>query len=96
MRLIEPSLALGLSRVAMHRQPNPGDLFALAHVIRRAKQTQADVVHGHGAKGGAYARLVIGNPRALRAHTPRGGSFRCSANDTLVGKFTFGRPERFR
>ena len=86
LRLIEPSLALGLSRVAMHRQPNPGDLFALAHVVRRAKQAQADVVHGHGAKGGAYSRLTFGNPRALRAYTPHGGSLMFS-HDTLAGKF---------
>ena len=86
LRLIEPSLALGLSRVAMHRQPNPGDLFALAHVIRRAKQAQADVVHGHGAKGGAYSRLTFGNPRAVRAYTPHGGSLMFS-HDTLAGKF---------
>jgi glycosyltransferase involved in cell wall biosynthesis len=86
LRLIEPSLALGLSRVAMHRQPNPGDLFALAHVVRRAKQAQADVVHGHGAKGGAYSRLTFGNPRAVRAYTPHGGSLTFS-HDTLAGKF---------
>ena len=86
LRLIEPSLALGLSRVAMHRQPNPGDLFALAHVVRRAKQAQADVVHGHGAKGGAYSRLTFGNPRAVRAYTPHGGSLMFS-HDTLAGKF---------
>jgi glycosyltransferase involved in cell wall biosynthesis len=30
------------------------------------------VVHGHGAKGGAYARLARG--RALRVYTPHGGS----------------------
>jgi glycosyltransferase involved in cell wall biosynthesis len=86
LRLIEPSLALGLTRVAMHRQPNPGDLFALAHVVRRAKQAQADVVHGHGAKGGAYSRLTFGNPRAVRAYTPHGGSLMFS-HDTLAGKF---------
>jgi glycosyltransferase involved in cell wall biosynthesis len=70
----------------MHRQPNPGDLFALAHVVRRAKQAQADVVHGHGAKGGAYSRLTFGNPRAVRAYTPHGGSLMFS-HDTLAGKF---------
>jgi glycosyltransferase involved in cell wall biosynthesis len=86
LRTIEPSLALGLTRIAMRRQPGPGDLFVLAHVMRRVAQTQADVVHGHGAKGGAYARLVIGNPRALRAYTPHGGSL-LFGHDTLAGKF---------
>lgn len=83
---IEPSLALGLTRVAMRRQPGPGDLFSLGHVISRATQAQADVVHGHGAKGGAYARLVFANKRAVRAYTPHGGSLLFGHN-TLAGKF---------
>ncbi len=86
LRLLEPSLALGLSRIPMRRHANPGDLLALAHVIRRAAQTQADVVHGHGAKGGAYARLSFGTKRAVRAYTPHGGSL-LFGHDTLAGKF---------
>ena len=86
LRKLEPSLALGLSRVAMHRHPNPGDLFVLAHVIRRVARAQADVVHGHGAKGGAYARLLFGHPRAVRAYTPHGGSL-LFGHDTMAGKF---------
>jgi glycosyltransferase involved in cell wall biosynthesis len=86
LRSIEPSLALGLTRIVMRRQPGPGDLFVLCHVMRRVAQAQADVVHGHGAKGGAYARLVLGNPRALRAYTPHGGSL-LFGHDTLAGKF---------
>jgi glycosyltransferase involved in cell wall biosynthesis len=33
----------------------------------------ADVLHGHGAKGGAYARLARGR-HAIRVYTPHGGS----------------------
>jgi len=86
LRKLEPSLALGLSRVPMRRHANPGDLRVLAHVVRRAAQTQADVVHGHGAKGGAYARLSFGSKRAVRAYTPHGGSL-LFGHDTLAGKF---------
>lgn len=86
LRLLEPSLKLGLTRFPMRRHANPGDLFALAHVIRRAAQTQADVVHGHGAKGGAYARLSFGTKRAVRAYTPHGGSL-LFGHDSLAGKF---------
>jgi glycosyltransferase involved in cell wall biosynthesis len=89
LRKLEPSLALGLSRIAMHRQPSPGDAFALGHVIRRVAQAKADVVHGHGAKGGAYARLVFGNTRAVRAYTPHGGSLQFG-HYTLEGKFYLG------
>ena len=86
LRLLEPSLALGLTRIPMRRHANPGDLFTLSHVVRRAAQTQADVVHGHGAKGGAYARLSFGTKRAVRAYTPHGGSL-LFGHDTLAGKF---------
>ena len=85
LRELEPSLALGLSRVAMHRQPYPTDVFALAHVMRRIAQADADVVHGHGAKGGAFARLAFNKRRAVRAYTPHGGSLLFS-NNTLAGK----------
>ena len=65
-------LALGLTRVPMSRQVGPSDLSAQRHVARRARDTQADVLHGHGAKGGAYARLCGGH--AIRVYTPHGGS----------------------
>src|SRR5664280_1856524 len=86
LRALEPSLALGLTRIPMRRHANPGDLFVLARVVRRAAQAQADVVHGHGAKGGAYARLSFGTKRAVRAYTPHGGSL-LFGHDTLAGKF---------
>src|SRR6185436_5457669 len=41
-----------------------------------------DVVHGHGAKGGAYARLIrTGGP--LRVYTPHGGSLHYSRSSPL-------------
>jgi glycosyltransferase involved in cell wall biosynthesis len=83
---LKPSLALGLSRVPMWRHGNPADLWALGHVMRRVAETKADVVHGHGAKGGAYARLSFGHPGAVRAYTPHGGSL-LYGHDTLSGKF---------
>ncbi len=83
---LEPSLALGLTRVPMRRHLSPSDALVLSHVMRRVAQAQADVVHGHGAKGGAYARLVFANKRAVRAYTPHGGSLLFGHN-TLAGKF---------
>jgi glycosyltransferase involved in cell wall biosynthesis len=70
---LAPLLALGLTRVAMSRQLGWRDIAARAHVARRAAEAGADVVHGHGAKGGAYARLVTSR-RAIRVYTPHGGS----------------------
>ena len=46
---LTPKLALGLSRIAMRRPLNPTDLPATWHVTRRINETDADVIHGHGA-----------------------------------------------
>src|SRR6188768_3484139 len=70
---LSPHLALGLSRVPMSRHIGMSDLSAQRHVAQRAHDTHADVLHGHGAKGGAYARLV-GTRSAIRVYTPHGGS----------------------
>jgi glycosyltransferase involved in cell wall biosynthesis len=70
---LAPRLALGLTRVAMSRQLGWRDIAAARHVARRVAEVAADVVHGHGAKGGAYSRLVPSR-RAIRVYTPHGGS----------------------
>src|SRR5947209_9785665 len=56
----------------MSRHAGLSDVSAQRHVAKRVRDTDADVVHGHGAKGGAYARLCDG--RAIRVYTPHGGS----------------------
>ncbi len=90
---LEPSLALGLSRYPMHRQPHPSDMFALRHVMGRIAATQADIIHGHGAKGGAYARLAFNRPQAARVYIPHGGSL-LFTHDTLAGQIYLAT-ERF-
>jgi glycosyltransferase involved in cell wall biosynthesis len=69
---LAPALKLGITRTPMSRQIGFRDFAALRHVRERVRETQAEVLHGHGAKGGAYARLA-GGP-ALRVYTPHGGS----------------------
>ncbi len=75
---LAPNLALGVSRVPMRRNPYPGDIRALGHVVSRIRAMRPDVVHGHGSKGGLYARatgFLPGASHAVRAYTPHGGSF---------------------
>jgi glycosyltransferase involved in cell wall biosynthesis len=67
-----PLLALGMTRVPMSRHLGLRDATAVRRVAQVIAARGADVIHGHGAKGGAYARLV--GTRALRAYTPHGGS----------------------
>lgn len=75
-------LALGVTRVAMSRELGPSDWSAGRFVAARLTELGVDVVHGHGSKGGAYARLVGG--RRLRVYTPHGGSLHYSRK-TPVG-----------
>jgi glycosyltransferase involved in cell wall biosynthesis len=97
---LTPHLALGLTRVPMSRQFGWRDVAARAHVARRAIETGADIVHGHGAKGGAYARLVA-SPRAARVYTPHGGSLHYSWNSPAGAfylaseRFLMGRTDLF-
>jgi glycosyltransferase involved in cell wall biosynthesis len=71
---LAPDLALGLSRSPMHRQLRPGDYFAIRHVSRQIAEIGPDVLHGHGAKGAAYARLARASNDPIRVYTPHGGS----------------------
>ena len=78
LRELSTSLALGLKRLPMRRNPAPDDLYNLYAITRRTHKLAPDVIHGHGSKGGLYARLPgIFNPRSgiIRAYTPHGGSF---------------------
>jgi glycosyltransferase involved in cell wall biosynthesis len=76
---IAPALSLGIARVAMHRLPAISDLAACRAVAAHARAVSADVLHGHGAKGGAFARLAgqslnsAGRSTAT-FYTPHGGS----------------------
>jgi len=70
-------LALGITRVPMSRHIGPRDLAAVAHVSARVAAAAVDVLHGHGAKGGAYARLAH-RRGGIRVYTPHGGSLHYS------------------
>jgi glycosyltransferase involved in cell wall biosynthesis len=69
---------MGVTRIPMPRGIGPGDMGAVRHVRARLKAECFDVVHGHGAKGGAYARvaasLMPAARRPVRVYTPHGGS----------------------
>jgi glycosyltransferase involved in cell wall biosynthesis len=72
-------LRLGITRLPMGRLPGPRDLATSRAVRDAARNLRADVLHGHGAKGGAYARLAARDLRAdgrnvATFYTPHGGS----------------------
>lgn len=73
---LSAKLKLGVSRIPMSRHAGFSDVAAARYVTTHARQLNASVVHGHGAKGGAFARLGAGE--TLRAYTPHGGSLHFS------------------
>ncbi|MDE2579913.1 MAG: glycosyltransferase, partial [Hyphomicrobiales bacterium] len=75
---LSPGLSLGVWRTPMRRLPHFSDLGAFAGAEKRFAKLRPDVIHGHGAKGGFYARApgLFGlNRAAIRCYTPHGGSF---------------------
>ena len=79
---------LGLTRMPMSRHVGWGDWRATGQIAKLATKLGVDVLHGHGAKGGAYARLAA---RRLQrkglnvksAYTPHGGSLLYSASQVM-------------
>ncbi|WP_321337537.1 glycosyltransferase family 4 protein [Breoghania sp.] len=72
-------LELGLVRIPMRRTPSLSDLATMRSAYRDLKAMAPDVVHGHGAKGGVYARILGTLLRrsgldTRRFYTPHGGS----------------------
>ena len=81
---IPGGLQLGVVTTPIPRNPHPRDLFVFGALVRFLKLAKPDVVHGHGSKGGLYARLV-GAP--VRAYTPHGGSFNYAPGSALHGLY---------
>lgn len=89
---IAPRLKLGVHRLAIEREPRFSDVLVWASFMRLIGQLKPDVLHGHGAKAGAYARLRPCSKRTIRVYTPHGGSLHYPL-DTLKGNF-YSRLER--
>src|SRR5262249_49320212 len=61
-------------RIAMHREPSPTDVTVWLRFRQLISKLKPDVLHGHGAKAGAFIRLKSRNAAAIRVYTPHGGS----------------------
>ncbi|MEA2895287.1 MAG: hypothetical protein QOJ84_902 [Bradyrhizobium sp.] len=89
---IAPRLKLGVHRLAIRREPVPIDAMVWAHFMRLIRKLQPDVLHGHGAKAGAFIRLKGRSSKTIRVYTPHGGSLHYPLN-TLKGA-VYSRLER--
>jgi glycosyltransferase involved in cell wall biosynthesis len=92
IREIAPRLKLGVHRLAIHREPHPADLLVWARFMLLVRRLKPDVLHGHGAKAGAFVRLRPRSKTSIRIYTPHGGSLHYPL-DTLKGAF-YSRLER--
>ena len=89
---IAPRLKLGVHRLAIRREPLPTDVLVWAHFMRLIRRLKPDVLHGHGAKAGAFIRLNARSKGTIRVYTPHGGSLHYPLN-TLKGAI-YSRLER--
>ena len=73
---LAPKLALGLLRLPMRRPPHVSDVARSWQIARHERRVAPDIVHGHGSKGGLFARMpgLFGASHPARAYTPHGGS----------------------
>lgn len=90
---IAPYLQLGVTRLPIRRHVGPSDIATGWRTYRRLKQLRPDVLHGHGAKGGALARvfgsiLRVSGYRVARLYSPHGGVLHFDAG-TAKGKLLF-------
>jgi glycosyltransferase involved in cell wall biosynthesis len=84
---------LGVRRTPMQRHIGPGDVASAWRTYSIIKELRPDVLHGHGAKGGVYARLFgsllrVSRSRVARLYSPHGGSLHYDET-TPVGKIFF-------
>jgi glycosyltransferase involved in cell wall biosynthesis len=87
------SLSLGIRRFPMRREIAPSDIAAAWRMMREVRSLNPDILHAHGAKGGAYARMIgtllrASGSRVARIYTPHGGSLHYAAG-SLKGRVYF-------
>ena len=89
---LAPRLKLGVHRLPIHREPHPTDAVVLGRFMQLVRRLNPDVLHGHGAKAGAFVRVKGAAKGIIRVYTPHGGSLHYPLN-TIKGAL-YSRLER--
>jgi glycosyltransferase involved in cell wall biosynthesis len=79
---------LGIERRPISRLPGLGDVSGARTVMSVATRWHPDVLHGHGAKGGAYARLAAWRMGSKSFYTPHGGSLHFETSKVMAMVFS--------
>ena len=93
---IEPQLSLGINSINIGRLPSYNDYKNVKHIANIVKNNDIDILHGHGAKGGAYARLIKEqlNTISVKAfYTLHGGTLHYNPNSPIG--FLFLKLEKY-
>jgi glycosyltransferase involved in cell wall biosynthesis len=90
---LKPFLALGVADLPMSYSVGPRDLASTWRAIGTLGRLAPDVLHGHGAKGGLFARvsalaLRLRGTKVASFYTPHGGSLHHDAK-SLAGRAYF-------
>ena len=89
---IAPRLKLGVHRLPIRREPAATDVLVWTRFQRLTRRLKPEVLHGHGAKAGAFIRLKTAAEGMIRVYTPHGGSLHYPLT-TLKGN-VYARVER--
>jgi glycosyltransferase involved in cell wall biosynthesis len=83
LRSLEPKCTLGIHRLPMDRLPTPRDFITYRAIRKICRALRPDILHGHGAKGGAFAALVARSLAVPAFYTPHGGSLQFDRTSPL-------------
>ena len=98
LKKIDEICSLGLHRIAMNRIPGLRDFRSIRETRQVAERMDANIIHGHGAKGGVYARFAGTKLRKLGRnisifYSPHGGTLHYN-NITFPGFFILAAERR--
>jgi glycosyltransferase involved in cell wall biosynthesis len=71
----------------VRKAPHLSDLYNVALLARHARSAGIEVLHGHGAKAGVYARLVSRLCGIKAVYTPHGGSVHAMFSPLKTGLY---------
>jgi glycosyltransferase involved in cell wall biosynthesis len=86
LKELQAICTLGIHRMPMSRHLGISDVNVLLAIPKLCAKDSIDVVHGHGAKGGAYGRILAKMLKAKAIYTPHGGAMHYSLS-TPTGLF---------
>ena len=86
LKELDSTCKYGVKRISIPRSLGIGDIHAIRFLRKVATKNREgfNVIHGHGAKGSAYARLIAPKVNAVSICTPHGGALHYSRS-TLSG-----------